>query len=267
MLMNMFQLLTRYYRAHPPNPSYRERTLQLVQNETVMVHVDVQGEFLPSVSHEDGNLEAEGLGGFTFGWPNPGEASQKITDVLVRIEAVTDAARRAGLVNVFVKHAHQKDLSDASGEWSDMHERTHGLKIGETRPGLEHNGGFWVNGSSSTELPGFYKPDLGDIAVRKHRFSAFYETELDDILRNMGISNIIFTGFMVNGCVLATMFDAFQRGYRVVLIRDCTTAAEHIDSAEQRVYYQVGVRFTEGWMGYSCTHDDFLKAVGVPDEL
>jgi ureidoacrylate peracid hydrolase len=229
--------------------------------DTVLVHVDVQGGIVPPSSFEGSVSKARGLNGYTFGWSTPEEAAKRSMDVLEYIEKVAGAARDAGMRNVFVQHAHRQDLSDASGEWAEMHERTHGLKIGEILPGLEEKGGYHIEGSENIELPDFFNPELGDMVIRKQRFSAFFETNMDSVLRNMGTRNIVFTGFMVNGCVLATMLDAFQRGYRVILIRDCTTAAEHKDSAGQRIYYQVGVRFVEGWIGYTCTYEDFLDAL------
>ncbi len=257
----MLELRTRYYRAYPPNPSYRERMMRLAQKETALVHVDVQGSLLPPSAFEGDISKKRGLTGYTFGWPTPDAAIERSMDVRERIETVSGTARDAGIYNIFIQHAHNPDLSDATGEWAEMHERTHGLKIGEVLPGMEGGGGFWVEGSASTELPEFCRPDLGDIVVKKHRFSAFFQTTLDSVLGGMGVRNIIFTGFMANGCVHATMLDAFQRDYRVILVRDCTTAAEHSESAQQRVYYQVAVRFVEGWIGYSCTHDDLLNAL------
>jgi len=257
----MLELRTRYYQAYPPTPSYRERFLRMQPQETALVHVDVQGGVVPPSSFEGNIRKARGLTAYTFGWPSPEVAAERSMEVVERIGEVATTARDANIRNVFVLHAHQPDLSDAAGEWAEMHERTHDLKIGNVLPGAEESGGYHIEGSASTELPEYFRPDMGDILVRKHKFSAFFQTSMDTVLRNMGVKNIFFTGFMVNGCVMATMLDAFQRGYRVILIRDCTTAAEHQDSSEQRIYYQVGVRFVEGWMGYSCTHNDFISAM------
>jgi nicotinamidase-related amidase len=58
------------------------------------------------------------------------------------------------------------------------------------------------------------------IVENKKRLSAFYPTDLDFLLRNMGVKRVVLTGCMADCCVLNTAFDASNLGYRVTVLRD-----------------------------------------------
>jgi nicotinamidase-related amidase len=61
----------------------------------------------------------------------------------------------------------------------------------------------------------------GDLIVdRKKRLSAFYPTDLDFLLRNLGTQRVVFTGCMADCCVLNSAFDASNLGYRVTVLAD-----------------------------------------------
>lgn len=60
----------------------------------------------------------------------------------------------------------------------------------------------------------------GDFIVHKKRFSAFYNTNLDDILRNIGATEIFVIGYSADVCLRFTSVDAYNRGYQITLIDD-----------------------------------------------
>src|SRR3954451_16269485 len=64
--------------------------------------------------------------------------------------------------------------------------------------------------------------DASDIHVAKYRMSGFQDTELDSILRNLGITTVLFAGVNADQCVLCTLQDANFRGYDCLLLQDCT---------------------------------------------
>jgi ureidoacrylate peracid hydrolase len=72
----------------------------------------------------------------------------------------------------------------------------------------------------------FYKvkPEGRDFIVTKHRFSGFVGTDLDLVLRSRGIETLLMTGVATNVCVETTARDAFNLGYRIVLVEDCCGA-------------------------------------------
>ncbi len=60
-----------------------------------------------------------------------------------------------------------------------------------------------------------------DIVIDKVCPSAFFETELDEVIKRLNIQSVIVTGFVTSGCVRATVIDAFSRGLNVVIPEEC----------------------------------------------
>jgi isochorismate hydrolase len=65
-----------------------------------------------------------------------------------------------------------------------------------------------------------------DTILPKKRYSAFYETDLDSILRSKGIQDLILSGVMTNLCCETTARDAFMRDYRVFFLIDGTATGK-----------------------------------------
>lgn len=63
-----------------------------------------------------------------------------------------------------------------------------------------------------------------DIHVVKHRYSGFFQTDLDLVLKDMTIDQLVVFGVVTNICVRSTVHDAFFNGYEVVVPRDCCAA-------------------------------------------
>jgi nicotinamidase-related amidase len=94
-----------------------------------------------------------------------------------------------------------------------------------------------------------------DIKVDKYRMSGFWDTPLDAILRNLGVTTVFFGGVNADQCVLATLMDANFLGYDTILVEDCTatTSPEYCMPA---TLYNVRTCF-----GFSATSGAMLKAL------
>ncbi len=73
------------------------------------------------------------------------------------------------------------------------------------------------------------EPQNGDYVLTKKRFSAFFETELEEILRRLGVEHLIITGTVTNICIFATALDAIIRGYSVTVIEEGVAALNEED--------------------------------------
>jgi nicotinamidase-related amidase len=73
------------------------------------------------------------------------------------------------------------------------------------------------------------EPTRRDYFVRKRRYSAFFGTDLDLLLRELKVLEVFVCGVATNICVLHTAGDAAIRGYRVSVLRDCTKALTDYD--------------------------------------
>lgn len=90
-----------------------------------------------------------------------------------------------------------------------------------------------VAGSKGAEIIKELKPLTKEKIIYKHRYSAFYNTDLEIYLRGLGVTDLIITGIMTGICVESTVRDAFFRDFRVFVIADATAAGEqelHINS-------------------------------------
>lgn len=64
----------------------------------------------------------------------------------------------------------------------------------------------------------------GDRIIVKPRFSAFFDTNLDSLLRRLGVSTVVLIGTTTPNCIRTTCYDALSLEYNVVIIEDCTSS-------------------------------------------
>ena len=124
-------------------------------------------------------------------------------DRVRRTAAAVDAYRRAGRHVLFSQEVHRPDLLD----------------IGRELDGSE--GVHCIEGAPGTELVGELTPLPGEHLIRKRRYSCFYGTDLELVLRGMGVHTLVLAGTLTDVCVHYTFVDAHQRDLRVQVLVDC----------------------------------------------
>ncbi|GAB3056117.1 cysteine hydrolase family protein [Virgibacillus ainsalahensis] len=99
-----------------------------------------------------------------------------------------------------------------------------GLSLGDP---LNNDGTpfFYNSADESIEIIDEIKPQDEDIVIDKYRWSAFYETNLDLILRSLNVENVVIGGVVTDGCLLTSVFDAYFRDYNIHLVKDICTAS------------------------------------------
>jgi len=80
--------------------------------------------------------------------------------------------------------------------------------------------GMCVEGSAESEVHRDIAPLPADKVIVKHRYSAFYNTDLETVLRCLGIEDLVISGIMTNMCCESTARDAYYRDYRVFFLAD-----------------------------------------------
>lgn len=96
-------------------------------------------------------------------------------------------------------------------------------------------------------------PETGDIVLhRSHGMSAFYGTDVDVCLRDLGIETVLPTGVSANVGVVGTAIEALNRGYRLVIASDCIAG----DPPE---YTEQMLRYTYRNIGYVMTSDSIAQ--------
>jgi ureidoacrylate peracid hydrolase len=99
----------------------------------------------------------------------------------------------------------------------------------------------------------------GDLIVHKHRLSGFWDNELDSVLRQQGITTLLFAGINIDRCVFSTLQDANFLGYDCLLVEDaCATVSP--DFVRDAILFLV--RKLHGAVASSGA---ILSAIGLPE--
>ncbi|KXL51920.1 isochorismatase family protein YecD [Anaerotignum neopropionicum] len=116
-------------------------------------------------------------------------------------------------------------------------------------------------GFDSAEAPEGMKPISGDYTIIKPRWSAFFHTELDLILRRLEIKTVILIGTTTPNCIRTTAFDADALEYNVVILEDCCSSqTAEIQKANIDDLQRMGAAIM------SCTEFERYSTKNVPDQ-
>ena len=86
-----------------------------------------------------------------------------------------------------------------------------------------------IAGSEGAEIIDELNPKDEDYFIKKRRYTAFFGTDLDLLLRELNVKKIYLSGVVTSVCVLHTAADAFMRGYTLALLKDCTAGLTNYD--------------------------------------
>lgn len=81
-------------------------------------------------------------------------------------------------------------------------------------------------GSAASKTVKELAPEKGDILLRKNTYSSFFNTDLERILKKLKIREVVIMGTSTDICVQHTAADAFFRGFKVIVLRDCVTSID-----------------------------------------
>ncbi len=124
-------------------------------------------------------------------------------DVLPKAKTVLSATRAANLPIIHTQEVHRKEMVDFGRELDGV-EPIHCL---ETWSGTNFHSDFY--------------PRDGEFAIAKRRYSAFFATDLDLLLRGLKVDTLVIMGTLTDVCVHYTTVDAHQHDYFVYVIEDC----------------------------------------------
>ena len=115
--------------------------------------------------------------------------------------------------------------------------------------------GAWLKGTPGPEIVEPLKPKAGDLVIEgKKTLDAFHSTALDYLLRANEIEYVAFTGFHTNWCVESSARSAYDKGYRVIVVSDCTGT----DTDEEQRYAET---FIFPKIGRVMTAAELLTAI------
>ncbi|MDR7156751.1 ureidoacrylate peracid hydrolase [Sphingobium xenophagum] len=216
----------------------RPEAIRLDAATTAVIVVDMQNAYASEGGYVD---EA----GFDIG---------RAAGVIPKIAEVVDIARAAGIPVVFLQNGWDSNYVEAGTPLSPNWHKSNALKTMRARPELA--GKFLARGGWDYELVDGLHVQEGDLRVHKPRYSAFFNSQLDSVLRARGVRTLIFTGIATNVCVESTLRDGFHLEYFGVMLED---AVHHLgpDFIREASLYNV-----EKFFGWVSSVADFTNAVG-----
>ncbi|MBP2445544.1 cysteine hydrolase family protein [Rhizobium leguminosarum] len=176
------------------------------------------------------------------------------------ISLVLDTARKAGLLIVYTKQEHNSDLSDAGNDDAPHRIKHRRMNIGRAVTAPDGSESMvLVRDTWNTAIVPALAPRPTDVVISKHRYSAFFETPLDAILRARRTNTLLFVGATTSICVESTVRDATFRDYRSIVLRDCT--AELISADAARSNHEAPLLTIELLFGWTAHSNDVIEAL------
>jgi ureidoacrylate peracid hydrolase len=170
--------------------------------------------------------------------------------VVDSIREVIESARCAGIPLVFLQMGYQPDLSDSGGPASPNWHKELGIRMMNCQPELK--GKLITIGGWDFDIVDELKPHPGDLVIVKTRYSGFARTQLDQELRQRGITHLFFTGIATNVCVESTLRDAFFLDYWPILIADAAMGSDiNLHNAT--------IQNVEHFFGWTIPAEEFVR--------
>jgi nicotinamidase-related amidase len=186
---------------------------------TAMIVVDMQNDFC----HRDGWLASIGVD------IAPARAP------IGPLQRLLPALRAGDVPIVWVNWGNRADRANLSPALLHVYNPTgRGVGLGDKLPAT--GAAVLQKDSWSAAIVDELAPLPGDIKVDKCRMSGFWDTPLDSILRNLGVTTLLFGGVNADQCVLHTLADANFLGYDTLMIGDCTATTSPSFCWEATVY-------------------------------
>jgi nicotinamidase-related amidase len=181
------------------------------------------------------------------------------------IRVALDAARRLGLPVIYAMNSAPRIALQRSAfgahfarAWSqDGSLETFNREFAEGRVDpREYHGGP----ETPLKIPPCLSPQENDFYIRKHVYSAFFDSRLDTALRNLGAETLVCAGLWANVCMAATALDALYHNYRVIWLRDGTLAGEKSEDIATLTNTARWIAWFEEIVGYTVTSAEFAVA-------
>lgn len=183
---------------------FNTHAMQLNREKAALLVIDMQYFFLDPASPS-----------YTCGGPA----------ILPRLQKVIQAFRQANRPVIYTRHVHHPDHLDAGimAWWWE---------------------GMCKEGSPESEIHQDIAPKPNEKVIFKHRYSAFYNTDLETVLRSLKVEEIVVAGIMTNMCCESTARDAYFRDYRVFFLADGTGSV----TEEMHLASLLNVAFGFAWV-------------------
>jgi ureidoacrylate peracid hydrolase len=141
-------------------------------------------------------------------------------DIIPRIQQLLEVCRSSNVPVIYLYSTKRKDMADG------------GIFV-ELKPGTHNGDDPWTNieGEIGGEIHDSVKPEPSDIVIKKFRYSGFYGTQLENVLRRLNRDVVAITGLATNVCCDATARDGAMRDFKVVFLSDANASLTEEDQS------------------------------------
>ncbi|MDF2837596.1 MAG: isochorismatase hydrolase [Paenibacillus sp.] len=200
----------------------------LIPSETALLVIDMQNGFCSP----NGSLGQNGVD------------ISHMRNTIAPVKQLIEASRAAGIMDAWtIQHHYPDDVTRGRHRIIP-----HTLRYGSGPAALANT---W-DSEVVDELKPLYQAPAESIL--KHRFSAFFDTRLDTLLRMKGIRTVIVSGVSTSLCVETTIRDAYQRDYDVIIATDAIAT----DSPQA---HEESMRTAAKYFGAVLTTDDIVGLI------
>lgn len=188
-------------------------------SRTAMIVVDMQNDFVA----EGAKLRSE-----------------QAANMVSRLADTLKTCRAKGIRVIYTAHVHRKDGCDM-GLFDDLY------------PPIADRSSL-VDETKGVEIFDALAPAPGEHVIKKHRYSGFFGTDLDIILREWGIETVVISGTTTENCCHATARDAMFRNYKVIFLSDATGTFDYPDVGQGAMAAEDVHRATLTILAFSTAH-------------
>jgi ureidoacrylate peracid hydrolase len=178
--------------------------LEININRTAVIVVDMQNAFVKE-------------GGMFHRWGIDISANQTVIEP---IQQIISLARAKGCKVIYIAHRYSPDLREGGNPISVNQMRSISIKYYREFSDMKDK--TIIRDTWGAAIIDELKPLEGEILVEKPRYSAFFSTNLDIILRTYNLKYLLFTGVATNTCVEHSIRDAYNLEYLPILVSDAT---------------------------------------------
>lgn len=172
--------------------------------------------------------------------------------IIPTTQKVLELARKTGMFVVHTREGHRPDLTDCPPSKLNRG-RKQGAGIGDQGP----MGRILVRGEYGHDIVDELTPVDGEVIIDKPGKGAFYQTDLELILKNKGITHLFVAGVTTHVCVQTTIREANDRGFDCLLLEDCSAAFDPKDHEDSiRMIHQQG-----GIFGWTASSENLLEVL------
>jgi nicotinamidase-related amidase len=249
--MPVLNLQARYFRLYPPEQflGHATRQFELESSQVAVLLVDVYGR----------GFDPDGGGPSTWSGLVSDQSARNEPEIVRRhIRPAVDAARSLGLPIIYAANSAPRIALERSAYEEMKHDTLQFVTATMYSEQATDPREYHVGASDVLQYSDIIAPRPGDYFIRKHTHSAFFDTRLDTLLRNLGVRTLICAGFALDVCLGNTMMDAVWRNYRCLLLRDCTYAIEIAGIDEPGRWTERWITYVESCIGYTLTSAEFI---------